>query len=331
MDILTSAWLSPVLGIPLPDAWKTTSRKKLNKLRNARTWNNVFYDLMLTAAERYKLEGLPDTMDERVCIMSLLWYGRLLIFEKDGALYGLPCVNSSDGFTVYGEWRKARWMALNGASEEVNLYIPGSSSFLEKTVLGGEVLSSPSGVLIRENRAMYPFITYVMQWADYITDTLRTLDTARRHLKHPTVIASPQSSVKTFAGRELDIDDNQDVLVVPGLYKDQTQVLNLGMDGITTEVRELYEWYKGQFLGMCGIDHNSQGDKKGANLLVDEVTIDNENDNTNLTRCMNSIQEGLDFANSIFGTHITVTTDHKQENVPDQGRREEEGGEEDDL
>lgn len=326
MDIVSSDWINPVFGIPLPDNWKVTSRKKLNKLRNRSTWRNVFMSLMRTALDRYYIDGLPDTCEQRVALMSLLWYGRMVVFEQAGAIYMLPCVNSSDGFTVYGEWRSCRYMALNGMSEEINLVIPGSTDFLQKTVIGGKARPDQRGVLIRENRAMYPFITYVMQYADYMTDTLRTLDTARRHLKHPTVIVSPQSAVKTSAGQELAIDDNQDVILVPTMT-DPTQIttLNLSVTGITNEVRELYEWYEAQFLGLCGIAHNSGSDKKGENLLTAEIGIDSESDNTNLNSCMDSIQEGLDLANEVFGLNMKVKTKHKQQEKIDLG------GENDDL
>lgn len=331
MDILMSDWIAPVIGIPIPSSWKSSKRKKKAELRNLQTWRTTFYRLMRIAYDRYYIEGLPDTCSQRVSIMSLLWYGRSVFFEREGSIYNLPCVNTSDGFTVMGEWRKCRWVALNGVSDEVNLIIPGGTQYLEETVIGGKPLEDQKGVLIRETPDMLPFILTVIQWTDYITDTLRSLDVARRHLKHPTVIAMPESMVKSTRGLEDSIDDSQDVIGVASMYDSkQIETLNLGTSGITDELRDLYEWYEAQYMGFCGIAHNSGSDKKGENLISDEIGVDEELDNTNLRVCLESIQAGLDLANRKWGLDMHVKSKHLS--VPDTGRKKEEKeGEESEL
>lgn len=314
MDILTSDWFSPVLGIPLPKDWKGTegkNRKKIAKLRNKDVWNNIFFHYMTIAADRYYIDGLPDTCDQRVSIMSLLWYGRSVFFEHEGSIYNLPCVNASDGFTKYGEWRKVRWMALNGESEEVNLIIPGATDFLQETVIGQPALDDQRGVLIRENWAMFPFIRFVMQWTDYVADTLRALDTARRHLKHPTIVAMPQEMVNKTREIEDEIDDNVDVIGVTQMHdSSQIAALNMGYNGISDELRSVYDWYDAQFMGLCGIAHNSGVDKKGENMITAEIGVDSESDNTNLMRIKESIQPGLDLANETWGLNMQWKSRH---------------------
>lgn len=313
MDIVSSAWYSPVLGIPLPSDWKNIkgSRKKIAKLRNKEVWDNLFFHYMTIAADRYYIDGLPDTCEQRVSIMSLLWYGRSVFFEQDGSIYNLPCVNASDGFTKYGEWRKCRWMALNGESEEVNLIIPGATDFLQETVIGGKALDNQRGVLIRENYAMFPFIRFVIQWTDYVADTLRALDTARRHLKHPTIIAMPQEMVNKTKEMEDEIDDNVDVIGVTQMHdSSQIAALNMGYQGISDELRSVFDWYDAQFMGLCGIAHNSGVDKKGENMIQAEVGVDSESDNTNLMRIHDSVQAGLDLANETWGLHMQWKSRH---------------------
>lgn len=314
MDIVSSAWFSPVLGIPLPNDWKglqNKNRKKIAKLRNKEVWDNIFFHYMTIAADRYYIDGLPDTCEQRVSIMSLLWYGRSVFFEKDGSIYNLPCVNASDGFTKYGEWRKCRWMALNGESEEVNLIIPGATDFLESTVIGEGKLNNQTGVLIRENYAMYPFIRFVIQWTDYLADTLRTMDVARRHLKHPTFVAMPQEMVNKMRETEDQIDDNVDVIGVSQMHDaSQIAAINMSYQGITDEIRSVYDWYDAQFMGLCGIAHNSGVDKKGENMITAEIGVDSESDNTNLMRLHDSIQAGLDVANEVWGLHMQWKSRH---------------------
>lgn len=321
MDIVTSAWIAPVLGIPLPSDWKGThdkSRKKIAKLRNKRTWDNIFFHYMKIASDRYYIDGLPDTCDPQVVINSLLWYGRVEFFEKDGSIYALPCVNATDGYTINGDWRKARWMALNGQSEETVLYVrgdvDGDNNFISDAVLPSPRLEKPSGVLVRENFYMYPFITYVIQWSDYVADTLRTMDTARRHLKHPTFVAMPQEMVNKMKEQEDQIDDNVDVVGVSQMHdSSQIAAINMSYQGITDEIRSVYDWYDAQFMGLCGIAHNSGVDKKGENMITAEVGVDGESDNANLMVIRDSVQKGLDLANDIWGLNMKWKSRHLDE------------------
>lgn len=311
IDFILGGWLAPYLAIALPSA----TNKKINEYKNRQTFQNVFVHNMQTALDRYHIDGLPDTCDERVVLQSLLWYGKVLFFERNGNVFALPCVNASEGFTVYGYWTSAFWVALNGTSEKVMLRIPGDANFLKKIIMSGRTYDSDEGVLVRENSVMYPFINSVWQYSDYMADTLRTLDTARNHLKHPYVITTEQSLLGTVKNWLKDTKNNQDAIVNTGVFpadKVQIQDLNVSADNVNA-IKELYEWYEAQFLGLCGIQHNAGSDKKGENLLTTEIGIDSESDNTNLNIPMNCIQQDLDIVNETYGLNLTVTSDHIQE------------------
>lgn len=311
IDMILGGWLAPYLVISLPAG----TNKKLNQYKNRRTFQNVFIQNMLTALERYHIDGLPETCDERVVLQSLLWYGKVLFFEKSGNVYALPCVNTSQGFTVYGYWKSANWVGLNGASERVPLVIPGGTNFLKRIITGEKTAEIPSGVLVRENPAMYPFANYVFQYSDYMTDTLRTLDTARMHLKHPYVITSEQSVINTVKGWLKDTKENQDALVSTGVFPaDKVKIQDLGITGDNVNaVRALYEWYEAQFFGLCGIAHNTGSDKKGENLISAEIGMDEESDSVNIDSRLRCIQQDLDTVNKTFGLSVRVTTDRNED------------------
>lgn len=308
MDFIMGGWLSPYMAISPPKS----SNKKINKYKNSETFHNIFVRNMLTALDRYHLDGLPDTCDERVILQSLLWYGKVLFFERNGEIFALPCTNSSEGFTVYGYWTSANWIGLNGMSEQVKLKIPGGASFLKRLVMGNKVFDNDEGVLVRENSVMYPFINTVWQYSDYMSDTLRTLDTGRVHLKHPYIITAEQSVVGSVKKWLADTKDNQDVIVSTGVFPaDKVVIQDLQVTGDTVNsIKSLYEWYEAQFLGLCGIAHNSGSDKKGENLITPEIGIDNESDNTNINTSIKCIQQDLDLVNETYGLDIHVTSDH---------------------
>ncbi|MCD8211795.1 MAG: hypothetical protein LUC17_02055, partial [Oscillospiraceae bacterium] len=69
---------------------KNTTNKKLAKMKNNVEFQRVFADLLTTALDRYKINGLPESCSERVILQSLLWYGAVIFFIKDGELLALP-------------------------------------------------------------------------------------------------------------------------------------------------------------------------------------------------------------------------------------------------
>lgn len=312
LDLITGGWMAPYLSIQLPSA----TNKKINKYKNMTTFQNVFIHNMLTALDRYYIDGIPDTCSQRVILQSLLWYGKVLFFERESNIYALPCVNASDGFTVYGEWRSAFWVGLNGMSEKVELAIPGDTNFLQRIVTGGSrPIAVEDGVLVRANSLMYPFINYVWQYSDYEADSLRTLDTARNHLKHPYIITAEQSVVPSVKKWLADTKDNQDAIVSSGIFPaDKVSIQDLGVSAdMVTSVTSLYDWYDANFMGLCGIGHNNGIEKKGENLVTAEIGIDNESDNTNLNMEMDYIQMGLDTCNDRFGLNMKVKSKHISE------------------
>lgn len=310
LDYIMGGWLAPYLSIALP----ATTNKKINQYKNKQTFQNVFVQNMLTALQRYDIEGVPDTCDRRVVLQSLLWYGNVLFFRRDGNVYALPCVNTSEGYTVYGYWRAANWIGLNGMSERVPLKIPGGTSFLRKIVSGERTVKTDEAVLVRENPLMYPFVQYVWQYSDYMSDTLRTLDTARMHLKHPYVVTAEQSVVNTVKGWLKDTKDNQDALISTGIFpSDKVTIQDLSVTGDNVNaVRALYEWYESQYFGLCGIAHNTGSDKKGENLITAEIGIDEESDSVNIDSRLDCIRQDLTTVNETFGTNIRVVTDRNR-------------------
>lgn len=328
MDLLSVDIFSPAFSIPLPSDWKKKgTNRKLNELRNRQTWMNEFIHLCELALDRFELKNQDETIDERVFLMSLLWYGRVCIFRHNGNMYALPVVNSSEGWTIYGRWLNGTWIALNGMSGKVKLMIPGDADFVTETVTGNPQADGDIGVIIRANKFSYPFITYCMQYADYMADTMRTLDTARVHLKHPYVISGQQSTIESIGAGASDLKDNQDFLI-KGMYDgDTVQVANLLNQQITNEIRSLYEWYEARFKALCGIAHAGGVDKKGENVTTEELHIDDEADNTNININIKQIQEDLDFANKVFGKNYEIVTEHLDDLTEDE--TEQTFGEED--
>lgn len=303
--------LDNLFCIPLSaDTSGKSMKKKIAELRNNFVFQNTFARLVLDALERYSFENLPETISERVLLQSLLWYGRVCIFEKNGALLGLPCAPSGAGLNIYGDYGSAFVFSANGKlNQQVNCFIHGSDidAFLKETN-GANPRTKLRGVMIRENAIMYPFIRITSQFAEAIADSYRTLDVVRVNIKRPFIITAEESvvpSVKKFLEqREL----NYESIISSGVFDpSKIALLPIDINGTSlTDATQLIEWYENKYKELCGIASNGQMDKKGENLIQAEISVNDDYEFLSVDKCAEYIQEGLDDVNMIFGTDIKV-------------------------
>lgn len=304
-------WYSGFWGIPLAidDVGKST-QKQLAKFKNSFTYQNTFARLLLDALQRYKFKGLPDTISDRVLRQSLCWYGCACIYEKNGSLLALPCAPSGAGVNIYGDFGSAWVFSMNGrANEEVKLYIDGSDTdvFLNQTN-GASLSGAARGVMIRENDILFPFVRTTMQFAEAISDAYRTLDVVRANIKRPYLVTVEESVYNTakkyFEQREL----NYDHILSSGVFDpSKIQIVPIDVNGNSlNDSTSLIEWYENHFRELCGLKNNSQIDKKGENLISEEVTVNDQYTTAQNDRVVETVQKYLDIVNKLFGVNITV-------------------------
>ena len=302
-------WYDGIWQIPIDLGGSRKNRKKLADFKNMLAFQIVFQRLAEDALNRYEFEGLPETLSVRVILQSLLWHGNVIFFEKEGGLFALPGAPSGT-FNVYGEPAEAQVYSINGMfNEPVKLYLPGSdaASFLKKTdfvVPTGKA----QGVIVWENKQRYPFINAVMYYAERIADTLRTLDVVRENIKTPQIFFC-EESVKNSVERFLeDRESNMSAIISTGVFEvDKVKTVPIDPKGTAlSDITALVEWYESKFRELCGKDNNAQMDKKGENLIQDEVNINDEYTELGVDKCVKTMQEYIDYVNQIFGTNITV-------------------------
>lgn len=301
-----SIWYNGLVNICLGDDNNKT-QKKLAKFKNAREFQNVFARLVNDAMQRYSFDGLPDTVSERVLKEALLWRACAVFFEKEGNLICLPGGATQD-FNVYGDTKYAYVWGRNGFNEKVELYIPGSdeSNFLKGT-LNTVGSGKYKGVYVRENRIVFPFINYCIEYAEAIADTMRTLDVVRANAKQPFVCVAEESiisSVKKFFEQR---NDNQEYIVSSGVFPaDKIKLLPFETNTSSLkDATDLIEWYYNKFYELCGVNSNANPDKK-AEITSLEITANNGLTEIQSDKVTDVLQEHLDTVNKIFGTSITV-------------------------
>lgn len=309
-------WYGNLFNIWLQGDFNKMTNTKLARFKNNITFQNVFARLLQDALARYKFNNLPDTCSQRVILQSLLWYGSVVFWEKDGSVLALPGVPTGSGYNVYGDISESWVFSATGQfNQPVKIYIPGSdeSSFLKNTVAGKQT-GQPKGVLVRENAIMYPFMREVIYFSEVIADTLRTLDVCRTNMKQPFVITAEESIVNSVRKFFEKRKDNEEYIISSGVFP-ADKINLLPFDTNTDNLKnatELIDWYENKFRELCGVENNGQVDKKGENLIQSEVDINNEYTCLSLDKCIKYIQEGLDNVNKLFGTNITVEPNRKE-------------------
>lgn len=311
-------WLNDYVMISLQGA---KNKKKLTKLQNNVIFITTFMRLFNDAITRYKFKGLPDTINERVLLESLCIYGNVTFFDKDNSLLALPSVPSGNGFNMYGDPTSAWVFSKNGLfNQEIDLYIEGgvNAPILNKGTVGIDFPLKNNGVMVWENYARFPFLNTTIYYASAISDTLRTIDVNRKWLKSPFIPVAEESLIPSINKIFEGMSNNDDIIPVSTGVLDITKFdlkpVDISPD-IVKSASELVEWYENKYRELCGVQANTQMDKKGENLISDEVHANDQfTDKTNdvLIEC---ITHYLEFVNKQFSTDISVERVTKEREV----------------
>lgn len=294
-----------LLCVPLIDG--TMTQSKLAKWKNKVEYFNDFSLLFNEALERYRVEGLPTTCSERVVLQSFLLYGCCIFFEIEDNVLALPGVPTGD-FNMYGDPLYGWVYGMNGFNKRITLFMPGSddAAALRK---GNNFKANgePFGVLVRENPIMYPFINVVLKYADAISDTFRTLDVCRANIKQPFIVTAQEEIVNSVKKFFKERNNNVDFVVSSGVFpSDKISLLPFETNESNLKnTTDLIEWYYNRFHEECAKFSNSNPDKK-ERLLVDEVNANNDITESKGALWEQTIQEGLDYANELFGLNMRI-------------------------
>lgn len=287
---------------------KSVKKSKLAEYENNFVFQNAFNSLLNDALHRYDLEGAPDTISKRVVMQSLLWNASVFFFKKGDAILALPGMPDGSGINLNGDFAGAYVYGQNGYSEKIDLIIPGGDNarLLEQTS-SGITYKDGTGVLVRENPQMYPFIDILIYYAHCIADTMRTLDVCRKNAKRPYIISAEQSVVESIKKYFDKRDANEDYIISTGVFpadKVHIEPLQSNPD-FTHSASELIDWYTQRFREECGIKNlGAQVDKKGENLQSAEITCNDQYTDNKILQWLDCLNEGLTFANKNFGTHM---------------------------
>ena len=188
--------------------------------------------------------------------------------------------------------------------------------------------------MLWETKTRYPFINTIFYYARAISDTMRTLDVAKIWLKMPNLPVCEESMVESVKHVFQSIKNNEEIIPVSGglIGLDKFNLLPIGnavqnVDACT----ELIDWYEMKFREACGMKANTAADKKGENLITDEVHINDSYTDSITDTLADYLNEQLEAMNKFLGTSIrAVVNENLQEDTQDDNMEDERNGADDD-
>lgn len=296
---------------------KAMTSKKLNAMKNRIEFQNIFASMANEATHgRYRIEGLPESCNERVVLQSLLWYGSVCFFKKAGQILALPGLPTNN-FTLNGDPSHCIVYGRNGYTETIKLFIQnGENSELVRSVVGGGVENfDGTGVWCRENEMAYPFIFYVIDFAEKIADTYRTLDVTRANIKRPYVVTAEESiveSVKSFFNKR---DNNEEYIISSGIFP-ADKINLLPFDQNPENIRDctqLIDFYYAKFREMESISSAPATIDKKAEVTIPELNQNAGAQQAIASAVSNVLQRELDFANKCLGTNMSIVSNVEEQ------------------
>lgn len=294
---------------------KSKTVRKLAQYKNAKEFQNIFALLYNeTFAHIPDIEGLPDGSSQRVIKESIIWKAGFFLFKHEGGIFSLPG-DPMGKVNVYRDPEKAVVYGANGFNKTLDLYIPqGIDDFTRQTTTGDIAPEDGVGVWVRANATVYPVINYIIEYADKIADSIRTLDIIRGNLKRPYIVSAEESVINTvkafFNGRE----NNEEFIVSTGVFP-ADKIKLLPFETTSDSIRDVtmtIEWYMSQFRQIIGISSPSTVDKKA------EITTAELNSHKGVEEIHNKmiediLQRDLDFANAKLGLSMTIKKEEPEQ------------------
>lgn len=290
------------------------SNKKLAKYKNMLEFQNQFMYWMNLLINRYKYNGLPESVNERIIELSFLLRGAAMVAEVDGNHYSLMCAPGAD-YNIYGEPTKAWGYGMNGFNREFNLYVRGSDEgpLTLRGVSGTNATSNYNAVMGWDNKARYPYVNYLIAECTRLADIQRSNDVIRANLKRPAIVACEETQVNTVRNAFKNKDENEDVIVISaaGLNIDSVKVWDLKTDPtLLAAFADDYERHEAHLRERAGLFSNPNQDKK-ERLLVDEVNANDEETQSSEDICLTMRKQFCEDLNNAFGLNVSVELRNK--------------------
>lgn len=170
------------------------SKRKLKaKIRTTRLWLMYFYQLISLSENTFTFKNFPKTIDLEYVNKTLVRNGSIAFYYDEDLeqLVALPYVIIGK-LNIYGKPRQIQCIAPNG--------------FKSKTLKTGEF------VIMYDNTSYRPIYYDLREYADRLTDIVRTRDVNLKQQKTPRILQVPEEKRLSIINAIEQVDDYEDCI-----------------------------------------------------------------------------------------------------------------------
>lgn len=248
---------------------------------------------------------LPETVDKQYLCSLLFLTGKATFFKSNDTLYIADCAIGGE----LDEYYFPKYAILaNPVLGSKNLLINTDCAIVYTSTadkINNNVRVGDVGYM-----ASCPTYGLITKTAELLADCMSSINIAQKNTRASFVVTAPTDNVRVQMDMLLQHMYNGEpyTTVTDSAFADN----RVTVSPLTTtvgnstlrELRETQQYYLSQFYHAIGVDSNSNF--KRERLTTAELDSESEPLQINIIDMINSVKEGIDRVNRMFGTSITV-------------------------
>lgn len=248
---------------------------------------------------------LPETVDKQYLCSLLFLTGKATFFKSNNILYIADCAIGGE----LDEYYYPKYAILaNPVLGSKNLLINTDCAIVYTSTadkINNNVRMGDVGYM-----ASCPTYGLITKTAELLADCMSSINIAQKNTRASFVVTAPTDNVRVQMDMLLQRMYNGEpyTTVTDSAFADNRVTVSplTTTAGNTTlrELRETQQYYLSQFYHAIGVDSNSNF--KRERLTTAELDSESEPLQINIIDMINSVREGIEQVNKMFGTHITV-------------------------
>lgn len=288
-------------------------RYKRNTDTNNEQISYMFWVRQITnlAVNRFKWEGLPESVDVRFMEMCLFHYA-LSIFYHDDDLDNFLAVQGAGtayvnmlqnpvAFTAIGPGPAFTTDQQTMLTKTLSAYNPATNyDLIDKD-------PKKSAIPIWANYIRTPDLDGVMMYARRIAMIERTIEINAKNMRMPKVLKANQNNQLTLTNIARQQDQGAEVIIINGESIDMSDIDVLDLSISDTQLSSLAvqrtRWFN-ECMNFLGIDNSNQDKKE--RLVASEVDANNTQTDSFRYVQLNARRQACEQINKVHGLNISV-------------------------
>ena len=271
---------------------------------------NLERNISELAVNRFKWEGLPDSIDPRFLEVTMLLIGLVIFYWDDEYDKLLAVKASATGYVNFMDWPVA--YTIIGPGSRIN-DIAGQTTFMPKQLSGFIPMADASpedtrkqGVPVWPNYFRQSDLDTIQIYSSRLATTDMTLEINTRNARQNKVVASTTNTQLSMVNLARQMDEGVNVIQPKdAAMMDAITAIDLGIDAeLFDKLAILRTKWWGECMILLGINNANQ--EKKERLVEAEVGANDEQTASMRYVALQARQQGAAYVNQVFGTNISV-------------------------